>query len=70
LPEPAAEERRVPGGLGRYVLVLDDRTEIHSRPSVGPLATGNRPGGFVVENEADFGAIFEGLEVDTPVYIY
>jgi hypothetical protein len=70
MPLPPPAERRVEGGLGRYVLRLDDGTEIHSRPASGPLATGVHPGGFIVENESDLGAIFDGLEVDTPVYIY
>jgi hypothetical protein len=67
---PAESERRVEGGLGRYVLRLDDGTEIHTRPRRGPFAEGVRPGGFIVENERDMAAIFEALRVDTPVFIY
>jgi len=69
-PVPPEAERRVAGGLGRYVLYLDDGTEIHTRPARGPFAEGVRPAGFIVENESDMAAIFEVLRIDTPVYIY
>jgi hypothetical protein len=69
-PVPPEEARRVEGGLGRYVLRLDDGTEIHTRPASGPFAEGIRPAGFIVENETDMRAIFDALRVDTPVYIY
>jgi hypothetical protein len=67
---PPEAQRRIEGGLGRYVLRLDDGTEIHTRPSVGPFAQGVRPAGFIVEDEADMAAIFDALKVETPVYIY
>ena len=69
-PIPPESERRVEGGLGRYVLRLDDGSEIHTRPASGPFAQGVRPAGFIVESEADMRAIFDALRVDTPVYIY
>lgn len=69
-PVPPEAERRVEGGLGRYVLRLDDGTEIHTRPARGPFAEGVRPAGFIVENESDMAAIFDALRIDTPVYIY
>ena len=69
-PVPAEAERRVDGGLGRYVLRLDDGTEIYSRPSEGPFAEGVKPASFVVESEADLRAIFDAIGQDTPVYIY
>jgi hypothetical protein len=69
-PIPGAAERSIPGGLGAYVLRLNDGTEIHTRPKTGPFATGNRPGGFIVEEEEEMQAIFDALNVDTPVFIY
>ena len=68
-PVPSEAERRVEGGGGRYVLRLDDDTEIYSRPEAGPLASGVKPGSFMAE-EDDLQAIFEALRIDTPVYIY
>jgi hypothetical protein len=67
---PPESQRTVEGGLGAYVLRLDDGTEIHTRPSVGPFATGPRPGAFIVENEADMRAMYDALQLETPVYIY
>ena len=69
-PVPPESERRIDGGLGRYVLRLDDGTEIYSRPREGPLAEGVKPAAFVVESEADLRAIFDAIGKDTPVYIY
>lgn len=66
---PAESDRRIEGGGGRYVLRLDDGTEIYSRPSEGPFATGVKPGAFVAD-EDELEAIFEALSVETPVYIY
>jgi hypothetical protein len=70
LPIPSESERAVAGGLGRYVLRMDDGTEIHTRPSSGPFSEGVRPAGFIVESERDMRAIFDALAIDTPVYIY
>lgn len=69
-PVPPEAERRIEGGLGRYLLRLDDGTEIHTRPTSGPFAEGVRPAGFVIENDADMRAIFDAISSDTPVYIY
>ena len=68
-PVPPEAERRLEGGGGRYVLRLDDGSEIYSRPEEGPLATGVKPGSFMAEEE-ELQAIFDALETDTPVYIY
>ena len=68
-PVPPEAERRLEGGGGRYVLRLDDGSEIDSRPEEGPLATGVKPGSFMAEEE-ELQAIFDALETDTPVYIY
>lgn len=68
-PVPPVEERRMEGGGGEYVLRLDDGTEIYSRPEEGPLAEAVKPGAFMAEEE-ELKAIFEGLAIETPVYIY
>jgi hypothetical protein len=70
LAVPPEAERRVEGGLGRYVLRLDDGTVIHTRPQTGPYAEGVPPAGFIVEDEAEMRAVFDALSIDTPVYIY
>ena len=69
-PVPPEGDRTVDGGLGRYVLRLDDGTEIYSRPREGPFAEGVKPAAFVVESESDLRAIFDAIGKDTPVYIY
>lgn len=68
-PVPSEEERRVPGGLGSYVLVLSDGTEIYSEPQSGPLKGTAKPGSFMARGR-DLVAMFDALRVDTPVYIY
>jgi hypothetical protein len=68
-PVPAEGERRVPGGLGRYVLRLDDGTEIYSQPQAGPLKDLVKPGAFMAQAR-DLAAIFDAVGQDTPVYIY
>lgn len=69
-PVPTEDARRVEGGLGRYVLRLNDGTEIYSRPKTGPFTEGVKPAAFVVESEADLRAIFDAIGEDTPVFIY
>lgn len=69
-PVPASGRRTVEDGLGSYLLRLDDGTEIHTRPAIGPYASGPHPAGFIVENEEDLAAIFDAISIDTPVYIY
>ena len=68
-PVPAEAERRIDEGLGKYVLRLDDGTDIYSEPPRGPFATKVKPASFVAP-EAELSAIFEALQPDTPVYIY
>jgi hypothetical protein len=66
---PAESERRVQGGLGTYVIRLDDGTEIYSQPSSGPLKDTVKPGAFMA-HARDLAAIFDAVDEDTPVYIY
>ena len=69
-PVPPVEERRVEGALGRYVLRLDDGTEIYSAPESGPFAEGAvKPAAFEAAEE-DLRAIFDAVRADAPVYIY
>ncbi len=68
-PVPAEAERRVRGGLGAYVIRLDDGTEIYSQPTTGPLAQAVKPGAFMAQT-GDLAAIFDAVGDDTPVYIY
>lgn len=68
-PVPPEEERRVPGGLGTYVIRLDDGTEIYSQPTAGPLQDEVKPGAFMARAR-DLAAIFDAVGEDTPVYIY
>lgn len=68
-PVPPEEDRRIEGGGGRYVLRLDDGTEIYSRPEEGPLASGVKPGAFMAD-EDELQTIFDALKTETPVYIY
>lgn len=68
-PVPPEAERRVKGGLGTYVLRLDDGTEIYSEPREGPLKGTVKPGAFMVRGR-DLGAIFDAVKLDTPVFIY
>lgn len=68
-PVPPEAERTVEGGLGRYVIRLNDGTEIYSKPSAGPLSETVKPGAFMAAAR-DLGAIFDAVGEDTPVYIY
>ncbi len=68
-PMPPESERRIKGGLGKYVLRLDDGTEIYSEPQTGPLQGQLKPASFMVP-EGDLHAIFEAIGRETPVYIY
>jgi len=68
-PVPAESERRVDGGMGAYVITLDDGTEIYSQPQAGPLKDGVIPAGFMAQRR-DLVAIFDAVKEDTPVYIY
>ena len=68
-PVPPEDERKVRGGLGTYVIRLDDGTEIYSQPSSGPLKDTVKPGAFMARAR-DLAAIFDAVGEDTPVYIY
>jgi len=68
-PVPADAERQVAGGLGSYVLVLDDGTQIYSEPKAGPFKDAPMPGAFMVKGQ-DLAAIFGAIKPDIPVYIY
>ncbi|MFL5541875.1 MAG: hypothetical protein ACJ8J0_23005 [Longimicrobiaceae bacterium] len=68
-PVPPEGERRVAGGMGAYVITLDDGTEIYSQPQAGPLKDTVIPAGFMAQAR-DLAAIFEAVKEDTPVYIY
>jgi hypothetical protein len=68
-PVPPEAQRRVAGGLGRYVLRLDDGTEIYTEPQEGPLKGVVKPASFVARAR-DLAAIFDAVNEDTPVYIY
>jgi len=66
---PAGGERSVPGGLGEYVIRLDDGSEIYSQPQAGPLKDAVKPAGFMAQ-AGDLAAIFDAVGEETPVYIY
>lgn len=68
-PVPSASARRVAGGMGAYVITLDDGTEIYSQPRSGPLANAAIPASFMAQAR-DLAAIFDAVNEDTPVYIY
>lgn len=68
-PVPPEAERRVAGGMGAYVITLDDGTEIYSRPEAGPLRETVVPAGFMAP-ASDLAAIFDAVNRETPVYIY
>jgi len=68
-PIPSEAERRVAGGLGRYVIRLDDGTEIHTEPLAGPFKGALKPASFEAR-ASDLVAIFDAVNEDTPVYIY
>jgi len=68
-PVPPAAERHIEGGLGQWVIRLDDGTHIYSHPERGPFAEVVLPGSFAVPEE-ELRAIFEAVPVETPVYIY
>ena len=68
-PVPPEGERRVEGGMGSYVITLDDGTEIYSQPRTGPLKDAVVPAAFMAQAR-DLAAIFDAVNEDTPVYIY
>jgi len=68
-PVPPEGERRVAGGMGAYVITLDDGTRIYSQPQAGPLKDAVIPAGFMAQAR-DLASIFDAVDKDTPVYIY
>jgi hypothetical protein len=68
-PVPPESERRVAGGLGAYVIRLNDGTEIYTLPERGPFADQVKPGAFMARG-SDVAAIFDAVGEDTPVYIF
>lgn len=68
-PVPPEGERRVAGGMGAYVITLDDGSEIYSQPRSGPLRNSVIPAAFMAR-ASDLAAIFGAVSDETPVYIY
>lgn len=68
-PVPPEGQRRIAGGMGIYVITLDDGTEIYSQPRSGPLKDAVVPAAFMAQAR-DLAAIFDAVKEDTPVYIY
>lgn len=68
-PVPSESERRLSGGMGSWVITLDDGTTIYSQPRSGPLKDTVIPAGFMTHGR-DLGAIYDAVNEDTPVYIY
>lgn len=68
-PVPPEDQRRIAGGMGIYVITLDDGTEIYSQPRSGPLKDAVVPAAFMAQAR-DLAAIFDAVKEDTPVYIY
>jgi hypothetical protein len=68
-PVPPEGERRLAGGMGAYVITLDDGTQIYSQPQAGPLKDAVVPAGFMAQRK-DLAAIFDAVREDTPVFIY
>ena len=69
--QPIPENRPViPGGLGKYVLVISNNYAIHSPPSEDSPLQGAKPGSFMV-SEDDLRAIWPRIHRGkTQVYIY
>jgi hypothetical protein len=59
----------VPGGLGKYVILLPNGYVIHSPPSSASPLEGAKPGSFMVA-EDQMRAIWPRVSSDTRVYIY
>ena len=69
--QPAAEGRRIPGGLGEIAVILDDGNVIYSRPKTGPLADESYVlPGSVRADAADLQAIRPNLSAGIPVYFH
>jgi hypothetical protein len=65
-----ATQQVVPGGLGKYVIVLSNGYVIHSQPSADSPLQGPKPGSILV-SEDDLRAIWPRVHSNkTQVYIY
>jgi len=60
---------RVPGGLGKYVILLPNGYVIHSPPSPHSPLAGAKPGSFMIA-EDQMRAIWPRITTTTRVYIY
>ncbi len=65
-PSPIPE---IPGGLGRYVVVLTDDVVLHSPPPPESPLSGPKPGSFEAP-EPDLAAIWKRLGPETRVYVF
>ena len=65
-PQPLPE---IPGGLGRYVIVLAEDVVLHSPPPPGSPLQGPRPGSFEAPG-ADLAAIWKRVGKETRVYVF
>jgi hypothetical protein len=59
----------IPGGLGRYIVMLPNGYVIHSPPAADSPLQGPKPGSFLV-SEADLRAIWPRMSANTRVYVY
>jgi hypothetical protein len=66
VPSPLPE---IPGGLGRYVVVLTDDVVLHSPPPPESPLQGPSPGSFEAP-EADLAAIWKRIGPETRVYVF
>jgi len=66
VPDPIPE---IPGGLGRYVLVLAEDVVLHSPPPPESPLKGARPGSFEAP-EDDIAAIWKRIGPETRVYVF
>ena len=60
---------QVPGGLGKYVVLLPNGYVIHSPPSADSPLAGAKPGSFMIA-EDQMRAIWPRISATTRVYIY
>jgi hypothetical protein len=66
VPRPIPD---IPGGLGRYVIVLAEDVAIHSPPPPASPLKGPRPGSFEAPEE-DLGAVWKQIGPETRVYVF
>lgn len=65
-----AERPTIPGGLGRYVILLPDGYAIHSPPSADSPLKGPKPGS-IMASEEDLRAIWDRITTNkTLVYVF